>query len=106
MSKCLTRNWHLLHYLTDKDSSTKLVGIIIKNSDSELINAFTEVFFNLFNGVPPLDPKIYNKSKQLFNKLGRKSGSLRTRKHLLIRTRKDWRDPVKRALETLKDLCS
>lgn len=105
MSKCLINNWHLLHYLTDKAADKKLIRAILKNADKELLNSLSEVFFNLASGVPPLEPKLYNKLKVLFSKLADKSITNSAKKSLLIRTRKFWADPVRRAVDSLKNLC-
>lgn len=105
MSKCMVNNWHLLRYLSDENSNTKLVTIILKHSDKELLNSLTEIFFNLANGVPVLEKKTYNKLKVLFGKLADRNVSAKTKKAILVRTRKYWLQPVKRALDTFASLC-
>lgn len=101
----MVNNWHLLRYLTDEHSNIKLVTIVLKHSDKELLNSLTEIFFNLANGVPPLEKKTYNKLKVLFGKLADRNVAARTKKAILLRTRKYWLQPVKQALDTFASLC-
>lgn len=105
MSKCLIKSFHLLQYLADAEASDKLITIIIKHLDKDSLNALTEVFYNILNGIPSLEKKQFRKLEPLLRKISAKTTGTAAKKRLLLKSRRYWVEPVAKALETLKSLC-
>lgn len=103
MSRCLIKSYYLLRYLADKQSNNKLVTIIIKNADDDLLRSFSELFHNILHN-DTVSIKSKHKSKD-FEKLASKTTSNSTKIRLLIKLRSVWIAPINEILDFLHSLC-
>lgn len=104
MSQCLFKSYHLLRYLSDSKANIKLVTVILKNADKDLLDSFSELFTNLANGVVPGIEK--KQIEKYFKKLTSRTYSRTSKIKLLLKLRRVWLKPVSEALDILKSICN
>lgn len=107
MSNFLLKSYSLIKYIVQNPDKKKLIWLVIEKADKDLINAFSEITYNLVFGNISLNEdqkNIFKRNKKLFQTLASKTISTKRRKSIIKKLLLKWTKFVLPSLREIENI--